>query len=386
MVQSGHTRFLISQACCAGQESRSYPRLKCSRDHKDGHIDTVFNICLEVEDVDKVCFRMKEHGSKVIYQPTTMDGMDGKVRYAVVTSPCENVIHSLINTHQFQGVFLPGFESSCENPSFSPDGDLVGPGWGTTFMDHIAVVVRPGESRAILDWYRNCCGMRRFLVNKEDHPQEGTVIRDSVGLRLTSGEFMSEWLCKEEGVSWTSDENKVNSHLEDVRNFKLVLAEPLPEPQDSHVHNFIKNHNGGGLQHIGLCSNNIVSTVREMTKSGAQFRNPPPTYYTLPGKMKEISEIENDPDTFKSLGILIDKEANCAEDVKEACDDTEVSEKSDAVEESYLLQTFTKPLFEKETFFLEVIQRRGARGFGTGNILALAQSIMAMYSNHVTEE
>jgi len=63
----------------------------------------------------------------------------------------------------------------------------------------------------------------------------GTVIRDSVGLRLTSGEFMSEWLCKEEGVSWTLDEN-VNSHLEDVRNFKLVLAEPLPEPQDSHVH------------------------------------------------------------------------------------------------------------------------------------------------------
>jgi len=158
------------------------------------------------------------------------------------------------------------------------------------------------------------------------------------------------------------------------------------ENDNNSFFSFIKNHNGGGLQHIGLCSNNIVSTVREMTKSGAQFRNPPPTYYTLPGKMKEISEIENDPDTFKSLGILIDKEANCAEDAKEACDDTEVSEKSDAVEESYLLQTFTKPLFEKETFFLEVIQRRGARGFGTGNILALAQSIMAMYSNHVTEE
>lgn len=41
------------------------------------------------------------------------------------------------------------------------------------------------------------------------------------------------------------------------------------------------------------------------------------------------------------------------------------------------MQIFTFPLFERDTFFLEVIQRKGARGFGVGNVTALARSINA---------
>lgn len=41
----------------------------------------------------------------------------------------------------------------------------------------------------------------------------------------------------------------------------------------------------------------------------------------------------------------------------------------------FLLQIFTLPLFDEETFFLEVVQRQGARGFGAGNVTALARSI-----------
>lgn len=42
----------------------------------------------------------------------------------------------------------------------------------------------------------------------------------------------------------------------------------------------------------------------------------------------------------------------------------------------YLMQVFTGPIFKEDTFFLEVIQRCGAKGFGIGNISALAQSII----------
>ena len=46
----------------------------------------------------------------------------------------------------------------------------------------------------------------------------------------------------------------------------------------------------------------------------------------------------------------------------------------------YLLQTFTKPLFEKDTFFLELIQRcQGAQGFGEGNIRALWRALENQY-------
>ena len=40
------------------------------------------------------------------------------------------------------------------------------------------------------------------------------------------------------------------------------------------------------------------------------------------------------------------------------------------------MQIFSEPLFEEDTFFMEVLERRGARGFGQGNITALARSII----------
>jgi 4-hydroxyphenylpyruvate dioxygenase len=42
----------------------------------------------------------------------------------------------------------------------------------------------------------------------------------------------------------------------------------------------------------------------------------------------------------------------------------------------YLLQVFTQPIFDKNTVFLELIQRVGnARGFGAGNIKALWNAV-----------
>ena len=60
----------------------------------------------------------------------------------------------------------------------------------------------------------------------------------------------------------------------------------------------------------------------------------------------------------EKLGILIDRES--------------------LEDDAFLLQIFTKPVFEKDTFFMEIIQRMGATGFGAGNIRALALSIIEM--------
>jgi 4-hydroxyphenylpyruvate dioxygenase len=44
----------------------------------------------------------------------------------------------------------------------------------------------------------------------------------------------------------------------------------------------------------------------------------------------------------------------------------------DADEDGYLfLQIFTKPVQDRPTLFLEIIQRMGAKGFGAGNFKAL---------------
>jgi 4-hydroxyphenylpyruvate dioxygenase len=44
-------------------------------------------------------------------------------------------------------------------------------------------------------------------------------------------------------------------------------------------------------------------------------------------------------------------------------------------ERGYLLQLFTKPLMDRPTVFLEIIQREGNSGFGAGNFKSLFESI-----------
>ena len=44
-------------------------------------------------------------------------------------------------------------------------------------------------------------------------------------------------------------------------------------------------------------------------------------------------------------------------------------------EGGYLLQIFTKPVEDRPTLFIEIIQRRNHQGFGAGNFKALFESI-----------
>ncbi len=67
---------------------------------------------------------------------------------------------------------------------------------------------------------------------------------------------------------------------------------------------------------------------------------------------ERIGEIAEDLEDLKRLGILVDRD-----------------------DEGYLLQIFTKPIGDRPTVFLEVIERHGARGFGDGNFKALFEAI-----------
>lgn len=350
VVRAGQTVFLISQKeTSRGDRSdaqslsgTAYPRIRCCPGRECCHGDSVFNVCLEVDSVKSTCRTMEENGSTVIMSPQTIPSPLGPVDFALVTSPCDNVLHSLVNTQQFKGQFLPGFtEETCVTE------DRI----GLTYMDHITYVCREGESQAILDWYGETCGMVRFMINKEEG-EEGTVIDGEVGIRLKVGEWLAEWLCREEGGQ-TGDSQE--------RNFKLVLAEPLAGTKDGHVNSFLCLNPGPGVQHIGLCTDNMQGSVGTLARRGVVFRRPPPAYYELEGKEQQFEAAGLQAKECEKLGILIDEESG----------DTDL-------DPSFLLQIFTRPLFMVDTFFLEVIQRKGARGFGAGNIRALALSIMEM--------
>jgi len=103
------------------------------------------------------------------------------------------------------------------------------------------------------------------------------------------------------------------------------------------------------VQHIAISTRNIIATVGELHKRGIEFLTIPPSYYEA---LKErVGEIDEDMNELAKLGILVDRES-----------------------EGYLLQIFTKPVQDRPTLFFEVIQRKGARGFGKGNFQALFES------------
>ena len=232
VLRSGQITFLVSQRADREVITRNssepvYPWLSCScREHQRHERDSVFNIALEVCDVDSTAERMRVNGGKVLHTPKTLVTPEGSVRFAVISSPCNNVIHSIVNTRSFTGSFLPGFHDAEEADFDNDDQEEA----LLSDIDHVTLVVNEGETAPILDWYAKSCGMQRFQVAPDEDPEEGAVF-EAAGMKLTAADWLTEWMCREDGVVWESaDSGKAG--------FKLVIAEPLSNREDSHIHRY----------------------------------------------------------------------------------------------------------------------------------------------------
>jgi 4-hydroxyphenylpyruvate dioxygenase len=128
---------------------------------------------------------------------------------------------------------------------------------------------------------------------------------------------------------------------------KLPINEPAEGRKKSQIEEYLDYYTGAGVQHLAMITGDIIGTVRELRSRGLEFLRVPKAYYdSLPDRVGAIKESY---DEIADLGILADRD-----------------------DEGYLLQIFSRPI---QTMFLEVIQRRGARGFGVGNFRALFESI-----------
>jgi 4-hydroxyphenylpyruvate dioxygenase len=131
---------------------------------------------------------------------------------------------------------------------------------------------------------------------------------------------------------------------------KFPLNEPAEGKRKSQIDEYLEYYGGPGAQHIAVATRDIVSTVEALSARGVEFLKTPDTYYEdVPERVGEIAESLDD---LRRLGILVDRD-----------------------DEGYLLQIFTKPIGDRPTVFLEVIERHGARGFGDGNFKALFEAI-----------
>ena len=134
----------------------------------------------------------------------------------------------------------------------------------------------------------------------------------------------------------------------------MPINEPAMGKKKSQIEEFVSFYGGPGVQHIAFLTKDIITTVTNLKQRGVRFIDIPKTYYEDLRKRLSYStlKVNEDFDAIEKLNVLIDFD-----------------------EGGYLLQLFTKPLLDRPTVFLEIIQRNNFNGFGAGNFKGLFEAI-----------
>ncbi|XP_006820961.1 4-hydroxyphenylpyruvate dioxygenase-like protein [Saccoglossus kowalevskii] len=328
--------------------------------------DTVFDCALSVDKVAAVFNRALKAGATNIKKPMELhdENGNGSVTMAIIGSPIGNVVHTLINRENYKGIFLPGFTP----PDITTLAQFPASTYKikTTHIDHVTYVVERGTSPKMIEFYGNALGCERFRVNLNEDDETGMPVNvGSVEMRLMAAEY---WRCAESGV-------RIHNLDSDKQSVTFVMVEAIwgkETGSGNQIATYLENHGGPGIQHIALHTNNIVESTRAMRQAGCVFPHIPQGYYTKIGKSDEIERVGECLEELKKLGILLDAEG-------EFSYDGEIKTK-----DRYLMQAFTAPIFQKNTFFMEVISRFGACGFGAGNITALWDAMEAVHQERTS--
>uniref|UniRef100_A0A668S786 4-hydroxyphenylpyruvate dioxygenase n=1 Tax=Oreochromis aureus TaxID=47969 RepID=A0A668S786_OREAU len=283
-------------------------------EHLVKHGDGVKDIAFQVEDCDFLFKTAKERGAVVVKEPWVEQDSHGRVKFAVIQTYGDTT-HTLIEyLSPYKGLFLP----------ISPTTPPHLPPTGLNFIDHIVGNQPDDQMVPISDWYQKCLLFHRFwsIDDKQIHTQY-SALRSIV----------------------------VTNYEETI---KMPINEPATGKKKSQIQEYVDYNGGPGVQHIALNTSNIIESIVNLRARGMEFLSAPDTYYdTLRKKLKtaKIKVIE-DLDRLQELKILVDFD-----------------------DKGYLLQIFTKPVQDRPTLFLEVIQRHNHFGFGAGNFKSLFEAI-----------
>ncbi|KAF8849403.1 Glyoxalase/Bleomycin resistance protein/Dihydroxybiphenyl dioxygenase [Acephala macrosclerotiorum] len=143
---------------------------------------------------------------------------------------------------------------------------------------------------------------------------------------------------------WSVDDNEICTEFSALSLVVMaspneVVKMPINEPALGKRKSQIEE-----VQHIALHTKDILTTASNLRARGVEFINVPETYYTATKLRLKTSGEEAEYLIYFDEG-------------------------------GYLLQLFTKPLMDRPTAFLEIIQRNNFSGFGAGNFKILFEAI-----------
>ncbi|ACU72163.1 4-hydroxyphenylpyruvate dioxygenase [Catenulispora acidiphila DSM 44928] len=180
-------------------------------------------------------------------------------------------------------------------------------------IDHAAVLVPDGELEPTVEYYQRVFGFKLIF---EEYVEVGAQGMYSQVVQSPSG-----------GATFT-------------------IIQPDMSRDSGQIDDFLAWHGGAGVQHLALSTDDIVATVKSFAANGAGFAQTPGAYYdVLP---ERIGATDLPVDQLRPLGILVDRD-----------------------HWGQMYQIFSKSMHIRRTFFWELIERHGAKTFGTSNIPAL---------------
>ncbi len=253
-----------------------------------------------------------ENGAVSANEYHELKSSEGLYKRAAVKAYGE-VRHSLIDDSEYNGVWKPGFVPYSPPPVALNRVDLL-------LVDHIVANVEDKQMNHWVDYYKSCFGFDAFIeFTEDDIATQYSALRSKV-MKNQNGKI------------------------------KLPINEPAKGLKKSQIQEYIDYNNAAGVQHIAILTSNIINTIEALRQNGVEFLDVPDNYYDE--LSNRIGIIDEDLSKLRELKILVDKDSD-----------------------GYLLQLFTKPLQDRPTLFIEIIQRKGCQGFGKGNFMALFESI-----------
>lgn len=284
------------------------------------HGDGVKRWAMRVADVSGAFHAAVSRGAVPETKPRKLTDDFGYVEEAAVRVYDDTEV-VFVNYARYGGIFKPGYVPWEKNFSVRRAEPLL------LSIDHIVGNVRVNEMEMWSDYFIRSMGFEKTLYFGPG----------DISTKFSA--LLSTVVSSRDGAI----RNPINESAEGIRM--------------SQIEEYIREYRGTGIQHIALLTDDIISSVRTLRDNGVSFLTIPGAYYDAleekNAKLRKEDRITEDLSLIRELGILCDLESS-----------------------GYLLQLFTKPVFDRPTFFFEVIQRRrGASGFGHGNFQALFESI-----------
>jgi 4-hydroxyphenylpyruvate dioxygenase len=313
VLVSGSARFVVTGAVHAGAPGA---------DHVARHSDGIYDIALEVPDVDAAYRHAVEAGARGVTEPHDLTDEHGTVRIAAVGTYGET-IHSLIDRSRYDGPFVPGFVTRAPFVDRSAAIEAgVQPKRYFQAVDHVVGNVELGKMDEWVEFYRRVMGFTN----------------------------MAEFIGDDIATDYSALMSKVVA--DGTRKVKFPLNEPAVSQRKSQIDEYLDFYGGPGAQHVAVATNDILASVDAMRAAGLEFLDTPDSYYDDPSLRARIGHVRVPIEELKKRSILVDRD-----------------------EDGYLLQIFTKPVQDRPTVFFELIERHGSLGFGKGNFKALFEAI-----------